>query len=312
MSKPKMKINIWGVCGGIPTPLPVRFLDAALELAVSSGKPPEQPIYYGGNTLCVSVEAGGQLFIFDMGTGARLLGQSLHRLIPREARWSARVLVSHLHNDHIVGFPYFGPIYRPNVDLAFCGPNALENALDNVLQNQHKDPGLSTLAALGMNGTNITFSEAVANSIAHLPGPGDDPAVVHCEELNHPGMTLGYRLEAAGQTFVYTVDFEGESPPSRKHIRLVTDADVWVTDCQFTKRQYDGDPASGLRSRKDEGHANPEHVIAIANEARPKRIVTIHHDPDSGPEAIRGIAAEIQEATGIPTRPAREGDVIEL
>lgn len=65
---------------------------------------------YGGNTSCVAVEAGEELLIFDAGTGIRKLGCDLG---PTGVR--ASLFFSHLHWDHIQGFPFFTPAFVPGL-----------------------------------------------------------------------------------------------------------------------------------------------------------------------------------------------------
>src|SRR5262249_18457344 len=73
----------------------------------------------GGNTSCVEVRAGDQLFVLDAGTGLRALGAALeHKGQPI----AATLLLSHFHWDHIQGFPFFGPAYAPSTRLQVYGP----------------------------------------------------------------------------------------------------------------------------------------------------------------------------------------------
>src|SRR6266542_4540892 len=75
--KQSMRIKFWGVRGSTPTPQP-------------------ENLRYGGNTACVEVRCGNGIFIFDCGTGLRVLGLQLRREFEnREV--SAHVLVSHFH-----------------------------------------------------------------------------------------------------------------------------------------------------------------------------------------------------------------------
>ena len=86
-----MRIKFWGVRGSTPTPQ----LDN---------------LRYGGNTSCVEVRLGDNLYVFDCGTGLRSLGQQLQRDSEGKAV-RAHIFVSHFHWDHIQGIPFFGPLY---------------------------------------------------------------------------------------------------------------------------------------------------------------------------------------------------------
>jgi phosphoribosyl 1,2-cyclic phosphodiesterase len=86
-----MRIRFWGVRGSVPTPQP-------------------ENLRYGGNTSCVEVRIGEQIFIFDCGTGFRSLGHQLQREF-NSRPVTAHIFVSHFHWDHIQGVPFFGPLY---------------------------------------------------------------------------------------------------------------------------------------------------------------------------------------------------------
>src|ERR1700716_2766636 len=97
-----MRVKFWGVRGSTPTPQ-------------------AENMRYGGNTSCVEVRVGEQLYIFDCGTGFRVLGQQLQDAFAAKKRpLSAHVVVSHFHWDHIQGIPFFRPLYdNPNSQFSF-------------------------------------------------------------------------------------------------------------------------------------------------------------------------------------------------
>ena len=84
-----LQIKFWGVRGSIP-----------------SGNPETAGV--GGNTTCVEIRCGDELIIIDTGTGVRNLGKALMKEMPIKGT----ILFSHVHWDHIQGFPFFSPFYR--------------------------------------------------------------------------------------------------------------------------------------------------------------------------------------------------------
>ena len=95
-----MKVKFWGVRGSTPTPQ-------------------AENLRYGGNTSCVEVRVGDEIYIFDCGTGFRVLGHELKREFG-DRPFAAHVFVSHFHWDHIQGMPFFRPLYEnPNSQLVF-------------------------------------------------------------------------------------------------------------------------------------------------------------------------------------------------
>ncbi len=76
---------------------------------------------FGGHTPCVELEPGGdEYFVCDMGSGARAFG--VH-VLAKQAKRPATVNIfqSHVHWDHIMGFPFFGPAYVPGTKIRIHG-----------------------------------------------------------------------------------------------------------------------------------------------------------------------------------------------
>ncbi|MFD2498176.1 hypothetical protein ACFSTI_04000 [Rhizorhabdus histidinilytica] len=69
---------------------------------------------YGGATTCLEIEgADDSFFILDMGSGLRELGNDAFRRIAQQGRSRTyNFFMSHLHWDHIMGFPSSG---RPSI-----------------------------------------------------------------------------------------------------------------------------------------------------------------------------------------------------
>ncbi|MSQ23504.1 MAG: MBL fold metallo-hydrolase [Chloroflexi bacterium] len=90
-----MLVRFWGTRGSVPTPGPAT-------------------VRFGGNTACVEVRSGDSLAILDCGTGARGLGE---KLASEQPSLKTQMFLSHVHWDHIQGFPFFLPVFQPNADL---------------------------------------------------------------------------------------------------------------------------------------------------------------------------------------------------
>ena len=108
----EMKIKFWGVRGSYPTP--------------GAGT-----VKYGGNTSCVEVQAGERTIVLDAGTGCIPLGRELAR---SKRAGEILLLLSHVHHDHIQGFPYFTPAYLPNTKLHIYGPDGTHETMKNILE----------------------------------------------------------------------------------------------------------------------------------------------------------------------------------
>jgi len=131
-----------------------------------------------------------------MGTGAAVLGRELM------ARGALRghVLISHTHWDHIQGIPFFAPLFIPGNEWDIYGPRGLGQTLRDTLAGQMQ----YTYFPVGLEqlGANIRYHDLVEGRLRI----GD--IEVTSRYLNHPALTLGYRLEADGVAVVYACDHE--------------------------------------------------------------------------------------------------------
>ena len=127
-----MKVTFWGTRGSLPAPLSAKSVRKKLvnALVKGAGKNLDTPEKadgfcdselkfsehgtFGGNTSCVQVDTGGPDYLLcDLGSGAREF--SLGAIIkhgPKQPQ-TYHVLISHVHWDHIMGFPFFVPCYIP-------------------------------------------------------------------------------------------------------------------------------------------------------------------------------------------------------
>ena len=90
-----MKITCWGSRGSIPV----------------SGK---EYLKYGGDTTCLEIRTkSDDIIIVDAGTGVRKLGNKLME----EERYEYHFIFTHAHWDHVMGFPFFKPIFSERAKL---------------------------------------------------------------------------------------------------------------------------------------------------------------------------------------------------
>jgi CheY-like chemotaxis protein len=289
-----MRVRFWGTRGSIATPGPGTN-------------------HFGGNTSCVEVTtAGGDLLILDCGTGAHRLAAALSA----EGRdvVNANILLGHTHWDHIQGFPFFSPAFVKGNAAAIYGPEGSRGSLHDVLAGQMEftyfPVELSQLPAT------ITYHDLTEG--IHAIGR----ARVVAQFLNHPAMTLGYRIEADGLAVVYLVDHEpfsdelwraGSEPGriesilhegDRRHARFMADADLVIHDAQYTPEEYG--------AKKTWGHSTYEYAVQVAGAAGVRRLALTHHDPSHDDHFIADIERKartlaLQRPTGLDVFCAYEG-----
>jgi phosphoribosyl 1,2-cyclic phosphodiesterase len=274
-----MKVRFWGVRGSIPVP----------------GRSTSR---YGGNTSCVEIrparrgdDAGDAPIIIDAGTGLRRLGKSLMEDSFGDGRGRASVLISHTHWDHVQGLPFFSPLYRAGNQIEIFARKR-DMHLEAVFSQQHGAPYFP-----------VPLSAMQADMHFHAIIEGHElrlgRARVTSTRLNHPWTALAYRIELDGAVVVYCADTApfsdlllGEEfvtrPPSLDQplppdiaaelarmragvVALARDADLLIYDTQFTREEY--------LLRPHWGHSHPDDAIAIAREARVRRLCLFHHAP---------------------------------
>jgi phosphoribosyl 1,2-cyclic phosphodiesterase len=287
----RISIKFWGVRGSYPVP--------------GTGT-----VNIGGNTACVEVQANGQTIILDAGTGIIGLGRSLMaRVRQTGAVPEAVILFSHLHHDHIQGFPFFAPAYSPTVRLHFFGPASFEKSLDMVLaQNQMPPMFPVTLQEMAstkdihdiQGGDIILVGEnagGIALRTAAYVAPGSlltDVVLIRAHRsYAHPGGVLSYRIEYGGQSVVYATDTEGYVGTDRRLVAFAKGANLLIHDAQFTEEHYRG-MRDGLPSTQGHGHSTAPMAREVASAAGVEQLVLFHHDPGYDDETIRGIETQAQ------------------
>ena len=268
-----MRIRIWGCRGSIATPGP-------------------ETARYGGNTSCIEVRLDdGTMLILDAGTGVRALGLALVEDPP------ARIdlLLTHLHVDHVEGLGAFEPIWRHQTDLHIWGPASPMASLDERIATYFSPPLFP-----------IHLSEVPARCTFH--DAPDQPwniggAKLRSDPIQHPGPTVGYRIEADGKVLTYLTDHEpalgvdlrAMPPDWVSGFALAFGADVLIHDCQYTRQEYE--------IRFGFGHSSTDHVAVFAEKAGVDRLVLFHHDPMHTDTVLDEVHGAVVDSWGVD--PAR-------
>jgi len=265
-------VRFWGVRGSIPCPGP-------------------NTVKYGGNTPCIELRFGpDRLIILDAGSGIRELGNAL-MAEQRGKPLETELYLTHTHWDHIMGFPFFVPIYLPTTRLTVYGPVTYEaEGLETIVGGQ-----------LSYRYFPVRTAELAADiRYVHLKEERrdlGDGIILTTKYLNHPILCLGYRFEYQGKVVCTAYDTEpyrnlfctdpndpaydetmaeeGDRVAMEQN-RLLEEffagADLLIYDAQYTEEEY--------RSGKlGWGHSTFEWAVAAAQRADVRRLVLFHHDP---------------------------------
>ena len=313
-----VKVKFWGVRGSVPAPLTSadvekKVLDALCRYGVSQESPfrhrmpneivaamrQEQPLTYGGNTSCVEVRDDKNIFVLDMGTGLRPFGNSLFPELMKQRGIEVCFITSHVHWDHIQGFPFFGPLYLSKTKgfknaWHFLGGTEWQKTAEACLRGQMDPPTFPVSWKKISRQTHRMTFQSMTDGLSLSTKDGGP--ILTFGELNHPQETYGVRFEfPGGPIVVYTTDNEPHDPlhPTPTLLALAKDADIWITDCQYTQHQYHG--IEGGVTRYNWGHSYPEAVAATALQANAKHVILFHHDPASSDEQISNMRVHTEQ-----------------
>ncbi len=287
-----MKVRFWGTRGSI-------------------AKPGPSTVRFGGNTSCVEVRsASGTMIILDCGTGAHGLGQDLMESGVHPLR--GHILITHTHWDHIQGIPFFDPLFVPGNEWDIYAPRGLGSSLRDSLAGQMQYTYFPiTLEELGAA---IRYHDLV-EGVFEI---GD--IKVRTLYMNHPALTLGYRLEADGVSVVYACDHEPHSrqyaqgtgtmsEQDRRHIAFMRGADLVIHDAQYTTTEY--------TDKFGWGHTPVDCAVDMCRTAGVRRLALTHHDPLRSDDRVDALCEEVRTSLPRAGRPmdvfaAAEGMVVEL
>jgi len=257
-----MHITFWGVRGSIPTPGPTT-------------------VQIGGNTSCVEVRAGKAIVIFDGGTGLRLLGKKLLKEMPI----TAHMFFSHVHWDHIQGFPFFEPAFVAGNTFHLYGGNNVSRTLEETLAGQMDHPNFPV--HLSVMGAKMAFRDLAEGEVVEIDDGAGARLRVTNARGNHPQGVFAYRLDHGGRAIVFATDTEHyEGRVDEKLVKLAQGADLFIYDAQYTPEEYAGSAGTG-GAKKGWGHSTFEEGAKIAKLAGAKRLVLFHHDPIQNDAAVR-------------------------
>jgi len=257
-----MDIKCWGSRGSIPV----------------SGK---EYIKYGGDTTCLEIRSeSDDIIILDAGTGIRKLGNQL----VEETRFQYNFIFTHAHWDHVMGFPFFKPLYSPHAELLMhrCPFHSkfVETILTKVMTPPNFPVKYSEIKA------KIIYEEACPatfeiGSIQITPIP-----------ISHPNSGSGYKFTENGKAFVFLTDNElGYVHPGglqpKDYTEFCTGADLLIHDAEYTHEEY--------KKTKAWGHSTFSETLDLAFAADVKKLGLFHLNQERSDEAMDKIVASCRQ-----------------
>lgn len=288
-----MKAIIWGSCGSLPSPASSEVIRQKVKNALWGARnerfqteaevdkylerlPHSAHGTYKANTSCVQIDAGTEdVIICDAGTGIRDYALSID---PSAYPKTYHIFISHLHWDHIQGFPFFTPAYVPGNRIIFHG---FHSTIESAIREQMQPPCFP-----------VPFETMQATIEFDIRETGDSFKVGDVEvstiKQDHPGDSWGYRFEQADKSIIYSSDSEHgpEAKDENYHfIDFFKDADVLIFDGQYTFEDANN-------AKRHWGHSDHMTAVELAARAKVKKLAVFHHEPAHSDRDIENIHEE--------------------
>jgi anti-anti-sigma factor len=240
---------------------------------------------FGGNTSCVEIGTGtDEYLICDLGTGVREFGVQMMMQHGPARPQTYNVFMSHVHWDHIMGFPFFTPAYIPGNRIRIHGGHKV---MREALLRQQSSPCFPVL--FDSLGATIEFVELE-------PGEEYDVAgfKVSCIRQFHEGDSYGYRFRRGGKTIIYSTDCEHKASvldASYPFVSFFRDADLLIFDSMYSL-------ADAVSVKEDWGHSSNIIAVELAQLSRVKKLAMFHHEPaydDARIERVLGETVRYEE-----------------
>jgi len=221
---------------------------------------------FGGNSSCVQIDTGSHEYILcDLGSGARVFGNHVLATDGPGKGNTFHILMSHLHWDHIMGFPFFMPAYIPGNRLRIYG---CHTQLEAAFRRQHGAPSFPVeFSGLG---SAIEFVVLEANRDYEIAG-----LTVRAKLQHHGGDSYGYRIQHGGKVVVYSTDAEHkqDDPAAiRGFADFFRGADLVIFDGMYSL-------ADAISVKEDWGHSSNVVGVELCQMARAKHLCLFHHEP---------------------------------
>lgn len=260
-----MKLTFWGTRGSIAVP-------------------GASTLRYGGNTTCLGVEVDGQPpIILDAGGGIRSLGL---KLAETPGPLEVVLLITHLHWDHLLGFLFFDPVYRPGSQIRLGGwPRGLEG-VQSLFDSQRSDGHFPVMFS------NLP-SQVFRDKSILAPRFDLGPVKVRTIPLNHPQGGIGLRFDLDHRSFVFLTDNELGGPGKLQmddYAEFCKGARVLVHDAQYLPEE--------MTTHAGWGHSDWRAVLELGKRAGVEQLILTHHDPNRTDDQIDDMLAEARYEAG--------------
>jgi phosphoribosyl 1,2-cyclic phosphodiesterase len=264
------------------------FIDKELDFPTRHG--------YGGNSACVEIVGGENYTVCDMGSGLRCLGQQIMTEYGPGKPQVYNFFMSHMHWDHIMGFPFFSPAYIPGNKIRIYGCHTLSD-LEEAFHRQQSDPCFPV--QWHQLGADIELIHLEPGRVYEING-----FRVRAKLQPHHGDSYGYRFEKDGKAVVYSTDGEHKlesEVDTEAVIDFYRNADLVIFDAMYSL-------ADMISVKEDWGHSSNVVGVDLCIRANVKHYCMFHHEPTYDDSTIHKVLRETMRYEEI----MREGDALKV
>jgi phosphoribosyl 1,2-cyclic phosphodiesterase len=297
LQHPSMIVKLWGIRGSMATsPTPqcwtndfkkhfLQFFTQGYsllrEVDIFLGQQKITHIGgYGVATTCVEVQTPKGQLIIDAGSGIKSLGDKMMAGPCGKGQGRVHIYFSQFHWDHIIGLPFFTPIFIPGNEIHLY---SVQKNLEEVIKMIFKKPYFP-----------VQFEDLPTKIFFHILKARETFIFENMEitpyALDHTDPTWGLRVKSEGKIYSHCSDTKASRYTREQmgqDLPLYQNADLMYFDSQFNLAQ--------ATEFKTMGSAvAPKIGIDIAMRENVKRIVFAHHDLDSTTSNIQKLELETQ------------------
>ena len=283
-----MKVIIWGSRGSLPASVRsetirykiYRAIEAAKDFDLKSKADIEEFIDtrlpfairggYGTNTSCVEIRDAEEYIVLDCGTGLRDFGNYVMQSRKIPARF--HIFMSHVHWDHICGFPFFVPAFIKGNRLDIYG---FHENIEQVFTAQQAPPCFPVP---------LTYMQADIRFHRLEPEKEYDIAGFHISGIaqNHPQISYGFKFEKDGKKIVYSTDAEHKEDADKQtypFLSFFSNADLLIFDTQYAL-------LDAIYMKEDWGHSSNMIAVELAIRSKVRHLCMYHSEPTYGDSAL--------------------------
>lgn len=242
-----MIIHCWGARGSIPV----------------SGK---NYLRYGGNTTCLEIQNSQKdVLLVDAGSGIREAGNALIA----NGRHHFTLLLTHGHWDHIMGFPFFKPLYQHHANITVRGCTFAQDSIKEILERVMSAPYFP------INYDDVHANVDYADICGDMFSMGN--LTITPIALSHPNQGSGYKFSESGRSFVFLTDNElgfrhDGGLAYNDYLEFCRGVDLLIHDAEYRDDEYP--------KKRCWGHSTIEQATQLALDAGVKRLGLFHHNQD--------------------------------